>query len=227
MSSYLQRVRANWPIATAISLLALAFLVATYRAEPTASELVVQFTVGQTPLDSAYLDEEERYFGWITSEYAAIAIRDWANGSTFLNDVRWRLWLTGHHFELEELDEIMRASVNSTIMSIHVTHEDSATMHAIGQAGLAAVNAFDSSSIPHLQLNGAEVTHINSALLDRNNATTLRAELEMPLRVMLGLLFGPLCMLRPRRANTFIHDTEAVDALDLALIGEIPATPTN
>ncbi len=227
MNTLLATLRQHWQFALAASVLMLVVLMATYRPQLLPQQTYVNFLVGQDPLESSYVNDEERYYFWVTSEYVAIALRDWANGSEFLTDLRWRLWLQGYRFELEELDELMQWSVNSTNVFVRVEHVDAGVVQLLAQEAAAAFLAYDSAQIPQLNLSRASVQQIDVDLTVEETAPTIRKQLGLPLRLMIGLATGPLVVALIARRQQKFATVSTIESLGLTLMGEIPAFTTD
>lgn len=222
MQTFRNVLSQRWQLALAASVIATAILLATFRPILLPQQTYVNFLVGQDPLDSSYVNDEERYYFWVTSEYVAIALRDWANGSEFLTELRWRLWVQGYRFELEELDELLQWSVNSTNVFVRVEHVDAEMTRLVAQEAAATFLAYDSAKIPQLNLSRASVKQIDYSLTVEETAPTIRKQLELPLRLMAGLGVGPLLLVFIARRNSAYATAATIEALGLPLVGEIP-----
>lgn len=212
----------RWQLIVIASVVALVILLVTYTPVLPLYRTTITFGVNQAPLESAYVDDEERYYGWVTSEYGAIVLADWGNATNFLTDLRWRLWLHGYRFELAELSELILFTVESTRVKVNIEHIDPTVLNALAQATGEAFVAFENSQIPQLHYAPATVKQFDRLILMEPAEVTIREQLELPLRVLLGMGFGPLLASFLNRRKRRIDSAQMVETLDLPILGKIP-----
>lgn len=212
-------------IAGGISVLALLFALATYTPQLLARSTTISFLISQVPLESGIDNDEERYFGWVTSEYVAIALRDWGNGNAFLDEWRWRMWLHGYRFERSELASIIQWGVGSNLISAELEHVDEGVLKLLATEAINAFASFDTTTLPQLERAPAIITPIDTIITIEPARPSLRNQLELPLRVLFGALLGPAAVLLVGGRRDLVQSAESIDALQLPLLGAIPDAP--
>ena len=205
------------------SLCVTVLLLVTYRPKPAPYTAVASFWIGEAPLSSTQSSDEERYFNWVTSEYVTIALASWVEGSEFLSQVRWRLWLQDERLSLDDLTKMIDASVNRSGIRLIVQHPDEMMALTVASAAADAFEEAETVTLPQLENSRVMVSRLDDLVLAESPETTVREQLELPLRIMFGLLSGLIVALLAQRPNNMIHDRQAIATLNLAVVGEIPS----
>lgn len=221
-NSLLAILQARWQLAVACSLLVTALLLLSFRPKPQLYTTVGNVEVGQVPLPSTRELEEERYFGWVTSEYIAIGLRDWANGADFIDQLRWRLWVNGTRLSRNELDASFRADVVSTRVGLIALHEDKAISESIVAAAVETFMLHQSADIPQNKTTTVVVTPFDVEFLAEEPRVTLGQRIALPARVLIGLSSGILLVLLGELRFARIYSRNTIETLNLQVLGEIP-----
>ena len=93
---YWQVLKRRWPLVLIPAIIVLAIGLLTYQPPVPTYTTGVRFIVGQAPAPATDLEDEERYYNWLTSEYIVNGLTDWVRGGEFATAVSQYLAGQGH-----------------------------------------------------------------------------------------------------------------------------------
>lgn len=207
----------RWWLVAALLLLVLAISLITYQQPATVYQVNMRFAVGiegDEPVSATSGDG--RSDAWLASEYLADDLSEVLKGGDFAARISEQVGF------LVPPGSIF-ASRAHRIMSVTITGSDEAEVIATAEAVAAAVEDGGADYFP--QLAGVEATAL---LIDGPGVSqvgrSLTDKLDLPLRLFLALLAGvALAFLWDYLDNT-VRDRAEVEALGVAVLGEIPRT---
>ncbi len=197
-------------------------LMATYRPNPGLFSAESIFWVGEIPLPSTTQSDQERYFNWVTSEYVALSLTGLAQRNDFHEQVRWRMWLKGVRLSELQLADMISVRNRRSSVRFEVVHSDEALALKVADATADAFSKLADVAFPQLANSDLEVVRLDSFALSEVQANSLRSQLELPLRIGIGVLSGFLIALMVDNPKKVILDRRAISALNLVTVGEIP-----
>jgi capsular polysaccharide biosynthesis protein len=220
LSTYLRIARRWWWLALLPALAAAAFGLATYRAPGVAFSASVRYIVGQPAGLAATTGYDPNYYRWLTSEYISTALKDWVQTGDFAEAVSARLAAEGVDLPPGVVQGALGSDNVRSVLVVFVTAGDAAQVAAILNAATAALQA-NAEVFPQLGGLAAEVVPLDTPT-PGPVAPSLRARLDLPLKIVIGLVLGVGLALAAHYFDPFVRDRREVEAMGLAVVGEIP-----
>ena len=220
-----ERLHRHWLLIAIPFGVVLLFAVANFAVPPKLFTQTSRMFVTPLPLDSVYEEEAARQFHWVSSEFLAIKLMQWVNGSIFAGIVHEQLLASGiseDELTVEDVVEYIEAEPSRSMVWIQVSHPDEAMMIQILDV---VEHVFLTEYVPFIpELYGKEA---DLAVMDRTLVTTTRASLLRPLanagiRLFVGLLGGVLLMWAAEYVEPMVYSGWEVRRLGLKNLGEIP-----
>ena len=212
----------RWPFVVVPTLVVALLSVVTFSLpEPTYSTSV-QHIVSQEPTVSADGNEEQRQFVWITSQYVVNSLTDWANGTAFAGLVADELIAQGFEINAETVAVALEAGTIRSKLEVYIDHPDEATTAAMAEAATLVLNRDNLTAIPQLGEDRAYLTPIDKVAVEEV-APSLTTYLDLPIRLVVGAGAGLALALFAEYIDPKIRSRSQLRAIDLQLLGEIPA----
>lgn len=210
----------RWLLVLIPPLVVVLFSVATYQPPPPPGYNVgVNFIAGQQPTPGADLTDENRYYGWLGSEYIVNGLTDWAVSGNFKTAVTSQL-ATENIVVNPNSFSVVADNVRSKLQ-ISIQHGDANTLAQIMNAAIAVLTEQNADALPQL---GGETAVL--VLLDEPVVTPLplglRSLLDIPLRLAIGVAAGFGLALLAEYLDPTIRNREEVAEMGFAILGEIP-----
>lgn len=190
---------------------------------PTLYQASVRFTIG---INAPAATQVSGYDPILTSYQASEYIRDdfveIIKSDAFADDVNALLAQMG----AGDL-KISKGNISATIekqrrlMSMTVTWHDEAQAQKIAQAAVKNLSENNAKYFAQLGASGATVAVIDRPVVVRVG-TSLREQLDIPIRVLLALLAGVALAFILDYLDTSVRDARDLEALGLSVLGEIP-----
>ncbi len=111
------------------------------------------------------------------------------------------------------------------LMSMSVTWNDAAQAQRIADAAVKNLSENNAKYFAQLGATGATVAVIDKPVVSRIG-TSLREQMDIPIRVLLALLAGIALAFILDYLDTSVRDVRDAEALGLRVIGEIPKSKT-
>ncbi|GJM40236.1 MAG: hypothetical protein DHS20C20_05180 [Ardenticatenaceae bacterium] len=196
------------------------FTVVTFQPPPAPGFNVgVNFLVAQSPASAAGVEDEERYFNWLSSEYIVNGLTDWAVSGSFKTAV-------STHLAEEAIDvpphsfSVAADNVRSKLQ-VSIQHGDAEALAQIMDAAIIVLNEQNADALPQLGGETAVLT-----LLDEPVVTplprSLSSLLDIPLRLAIGIAAGLGLALLAEYLDPTIRSRQEAETLGFAILGEIP-----
>ena len=213
-------LRRWWLVVLPAAVLGLVGLI-TYRAAPPAYGATVRFAVGYSPDPSSQSLYDRFYPAWLTSEYIAGGLSDWARTGDFAAAVSEDLAAQGLDVQPASVAASIVSDHSRSIVVLYFSVGDPATLQAIADAAARVLQTRNAEVFPQNGPTGATVTPLDSAQVGAM-PPSLRAQLDLPVRLLLALGAGVVLALVAHYLDPHIRDRRDVEKLGLAIVGEIP-----
>ena len=212
--------RRRWLLVLIPPLIVALFSAITYQPPPAPGFNVgVNFIVGQPPTSSANLEDEERYYNWLSSEYIVNGLTDWAVSGNFKTAVSTQLAQDGIEVPPGSFS-VIADNVRSKLQ-LSIQHADADRLSQIMNAAITVLNEQNADALPQLGGESAVLT-----LLDEPMVTplprSLSSLLDLPLRLAIGLAAGLGLALLVEYLDPTIRSRKEAEALGFPVLGEIP-----
>lgn len=218
---YLRLARRWWWLILVPPLVVGAYGLATYRAPGLTYAGAVRYMVGQPAGLGATSGYDPNYYRWLTSEYIASGIKDWARSEAFARAVSTELAARGLDVPASAVRGALAADNVRSLLTLYVTWPDPAQAVTLLDAGTAVLQAQNADVFPQLGGLAAEVVPLDAAGVGPIRPG-LRSQLDLPLKVALALAVGVGLALGAHYFDPFVRDRRELETLGLGVLGEIP-----
>jgi capsular polysaccharide biosynthesis protein len=222
---YAQILRRRWRLPLLLAaLVALASLIQLqpWRAAPPSYQATLRLLVGVLPAAEADVAAyDPRYYAWLTSEYLVDDFTEVVRSELFARNVSGRLAGQGIDVPAGAIQGSAATGEQHRILTLNLTWGDEAQLQAIAAAAAAELSE---NAVTYFQLLGTEGAGVT--LLDGPSigvvGPSLRSRVELPLRMLLGLLVGVGLVFFLHYLDTAVRDGKELEALGFTVIATIP-----
>ena len=213
-------LRRWWLVVLPAAVLGLVGLI-TYRAAPPAYGATVRFAVGYRPDPSSQSLYDRFYPAWLTSEYIAGGLSDWARTGDFAEAVSEDLAGRGVDAQPAEVAASIASDHTRSIVALYFNGGDPARLQSIAESAARVLQTRNAAVFQQNGPRGASVTPLDNPAAGPT-PPSLRARLELPIRIGLAIAAGVVLALLAHYLDPTIRDRSDVEALGLPIVGEIP-----
>jgi capsular polysaccharide biosynthesis protein len=217
LRTLLKILKRYWYLAVIPPLLVGVFSFITYRAPAPGYTSTLRFSVGYAPDQQAVSLYDRNYPAWLTSEYIAGGLSDWAKTGDFAQAVANE---AGNNISAGEVAGSLVSDHLRSIVVLYLNHGDAEKLTAIGNATIKVLQQRNNIVFPQNGA-GAAVTALDGVVA-APTAPSLRARLDIPIRLALGLVFGVALAFVAWYLDPRVRDRADVEAIGLSVIAEIP-----
>ena len=220
LREYWQVIRRRWKVGVVPAFIILLLGLITYRPPKPIYRTEFQFIVGQNLLPSAQVDEESRYYHWVTSEYVVNTIADWSNGSEFAEQVQ-QLLPASYDLTLEDVRTTIKVEIIRSRLTYVIEHDDPDELQTIINAVIKTATEQHSLSAPQLAQGTARFRLIDDATIEIVSPGIL-AQLNLLFRfiVPFGILLATIFL--AEYLDPIIRSNQDMQLLKIPILGEIP-----
>lgn len=218
---YWKWFKRRWWLMVVPAVVVLLFTVFTYQPPPPAHNVGVRFIVGQLPTDAAALEDEERLANWQTSEYVVNGITDWVRGMRFAEQVSQKLAEESLNVSAGAIMGSIAADNVRSMMTLSMSYGDAATLEKMVRAAIEVLETQNGEAIPQLTNSPAILSQLDEPVVN-SISPGIRQQLEILVRVMVGLSAGIALALLVEYLDPTLHDRDELQKLNLPILGEIP-----
>ncbi len=208
----------RWGLVIAPPILVGVITLFTYRAPAASYTTALRFAVGYAPEETTTSLYDRKYPAWLTSEYIAGGLSDWAKTGDFAqavaDDTRGKVTAA------QVAGSITSDHLRSIVM-LYLGGEDPDQLAALGESAIRVLQSRNNVVFPQNGPSGATVTPLDTVAI-APAPPSLRARLDIPIRIALGLAFGLALAFIAHYFDPRIRERAEVEALGLSVIGEIP-----
>ena len=183
----------------------------------------VRFGIGLPPEQNNNGYSYDRQYVWTASEYANQALADALATGKFAEAITKRTTAMGVPIPPQQYQGGLTRDYRGSILTVSVIGNTPEEATAMGQAVIDELT--DNSGTYFQQLSKSSVSPVRA--LDTPNATLLpptpRTSLDLPVRVLLGLLVGSALAFLSHFIDPLLRDRRDVQRMNIPVIGEIPA----
>lgn len=193
-----------------------------WRPAPPSYAAALRLLVGVLPAtDQPTTAYDPRYYAWLTSEYLVDDFTEVVRSSLFAQNVSQRLAQQAITVPPNTIQGSAASGKQHRIITINFAGGDREQLVAIADAVAAELAENAAAYFRQLGTEGAGVTLIDGPSINEVRPS-LRQRLDLPLRVGLGFLVGLGLIFWLDYLDTSVRNRQELEALGLAVIGEIP-----
>jgi capsular polysaccharide biosynthesis protein len=222
LRQYWRILRRRWWIIAGLTSVALVGSI-VLRSQPTPMyQATMRFTIGVTPeSDSERVTMDPLYSAYLASEYIADDFAEILKSESFAGDVSERLQGQGIVVSPGAIQGFTVAEKQHRIITMQIIWPKEDELRAIAQAAVNALEEENAKYFAQLGSEGAQVFVIDSPKV-MSLGIGLRDRLEIPIRVLLGLVAGLGLAFLVDYLDDTIYEPEEVEALGMNVLGHIP-----
>jgi capsular polysaccharide biosynthesis protein len=213
----LRILKRYWYLVVLPPILVGAVTLITYRAPAQGYTSTLRFSVGYAPEQQTLSLYDRKYPAWLTSEYIAGGLSDWAKTGDFARAVAE---VAGSDITAGEVAGSLVSDHLRSIVVLYLNGGDPDRLTAIGNAAIKVLQVRNNVIFPQ-NGEGASVTALDGVAV-APAAPSLRSRLEVPLRLGLGLVLGVVLAFLAWYFDPRIRDRADAEAIGLNIIAEIP-----
>jgi capsular polysaccharide biosynthesis protein len=185
----------------------------------------MRFTVGLVPESrSGDYYAYDRYYTWMASEYFVDELTEIVGSEAFASAVSEELAKGGFDFPAGALHGSMGADRKHRILTVRVTWGDQAQLEKIANATVKVLQEHSADFLGQLGTTDADIRLIDPPVV-LPAGRSLKEKLDLPIRLFLALLAGVALAFLLDYLDDTVRDRAEVEALGLAVLGEIPPLP--
>lgn len=207
----------RWWLVIVPPILVGAIMLVTYQAPATSYATTLRFAVGYPPEANLATLYDRKYPAWLASEYIAGGLSDWAKTGAFAQAVADD---AGAGVTAAEVAGSITSDHLRSIVVLYLNGSDADHLTSIGRSAIKVLQTQNSQVFPQ-NGEGATVTALDGVSVGAA-PPSLRARLDVPIRVALGLAFGVVLAFLAHYFDPRLRDRAEVEAIGLSIIGEIP-----
>lgn len=212
----------RWWLVALPPIIVAAYSIITYHSPAPIYSTTLRFSVGYTPQTDAPTLYDKFYPAWLTSEYIAGGLGDWAKTGNFAQHVADTAATNGQTITADEAAGSIAASDHQrSIVILYFSSSDQGKLSAIASASIKVMQTLNGVIFPQNGPSGATVTPLDAVSITPA-PLSLKTRLDIPIRVALGLALGILLAFIAYYFDPRIRDQEEVEALGYKIVGEIP-----
>jgi capsular polysaccharide biosynthesis protein len=212
----------RWWLVLLPPIMVAAYSIITYHSPAPSYSTTLRFSVGYTPQTDASTLYDKFYPAWLTSEYIAGGLGDWAKTGNFDQHVADTASTSDRPITADEVaGSIVASDHQRSILIVYFSSGDQDKLSAIATASIKVMQTLNGVVFPQNGPSGATVTPLDAVSIVPA-PPSLRTRLDIPIRVALGLAFGILLAFIAHYIDPRIRDREEVEALGYKIVGEIP-----
>lgn len=208
-----------WIVVALVGIVAVV-TVATYRPPATTYAATLRFNVGLLPVPPDGADYTYNPLDiWMASEYLMDDLASAVRGGAFAAAVEQRLGADSPH-----LTGAFSAATDHRVLTVSITWGDDAQLADIANAAVTVLEESSGALIGPLG-DARPILRLIDPPVIFPVGRSLRQKLDIPLRLGLAVLAGVALTFLLDYLDTGLRDRAEVEALGLAVLGEIPPLP--
>jgi capsular polysaccharide biosynthesis protein len=221
LRDYFDIARRWWWLILLPALVAGLYGAATYRTPAPSFSAAVRYTAGQPSNLSASPGYDPNYYRWLTSEYIVTGLKTWVQTDSFAEAVSAELAARGQSLSVGALRGALGSDSTRSILVVSFSAGDASQVQSIFDAITAVLQRDNASVFPQLGGMAAVVQPLDTPGVVAV-APSLRARLDWPLKLAVGLVLGLGLALLAHYFDPFVRDRRDLERLGLPTVGEIP-----
>ena len=218
---YWEVLKRRWLLVLVPAIVVLGIGLLTYQPPVPVYTVGVRFIAGQTPTPGTELEDEERYYNWLTSEYIVNGLTDWVRGGEFATAVSQYLAGQGHNIPAVAIQAGLAADNARSMLTLSLSGANTKELAAMMDGVIAVLITQNAAALPQLGEENALLTQLDQPTVTQL-PTGIRNQLDLPLRILLALLAGIGLALLVEYLDPTIRDRDELEEIGLEILGEIP-----
>jgi capsular polysaccharide biosynthesis protein len=202
-------------------LLGLVVLIASLLTQTTPAptyNMTMRFNVGVKPTTSDY--NYDGYYAWIASEYLTDNLTGLVSSQNFANEVNTHLAGMGSATQVSP--GAISAENQHRILRMNINWHNPEELSQISQAITQAMEANALKYFPQSGESGALITMIDAVGPFETRASSLRQQLDLPVRLMLALGAGIALTFLLDYLDDRVRGKTELEAMGIAVLAEVP-----
>ncbi len=193
----------------------------TYQRPPTTYGTSLRFSASLPPTLTDNPGFDPSYYSWLTSEYIVGGLADWVKTYAFASAVSEELARQGKTVVPSVAQGSLASDYVRSQLVIFVNGSNPDDVSAIANAAITVLQTRNAEVFPQLGGVNAVVTALDAPSVGAS-PPGLRAMLDLPIRLALGLAVGVALAFASHYIDSFIRDKREVESLGLHVLAEIP-----
>ena len=181
----------------------------------------MRYTASQPAALASNPNYDPNYYRWLTSEYIVTNLRTWVQSGDFAQAVSAELAAQGKTIPVDALRGGLSSDNARSILVVSFVSGDAGDVPAIFDAITTVLQRDNASVFPQLGGLAAVVQPLDPPGVVVV-APSLRARLDFPLKLAVGLVLGVALALLAHYFDPFVRDRRDLARLGLPVAGEIP-----
>ncbi len=221
LRDYFEIARRWWWLILLPALVAGLYGAFTYRTPAPSFSAAVRYTAGQPANLAASPGYDPNYYRWLTSEYIVTGLKTWVQTDSFAAAVSAELAAKGQSLSVGTLRGALGSDSTRSILVVSFSASDASQIQSIFDAITAVLQRDNATVFPQLGGMSAVVQPLDTPGVVPV-APSLRARLDWPLKLAVGLVLGLGLALLAHYFDPFVRDRRDLEQLGLPVAGEIP-----
>lgn len=218
---YWEVLKRRWLLVLVPAIVVLGIGLLTYQPPVPVYTVGVRFIAGQAPTPGTELEDEERYYNWLTSEYIVNGLTDWVRGGEFATAVSQYLAGQGQNIPAVAIQAGLAADNARSMLTLSLSGANTKELAAMMDGVIAVLITQNAAALPQLGGENALLTQLDQPTVTQL-PTGIRNQLDLPLRILLALLAGIGLALLVEYLDPTIRDRDELEEIGLEILGEIP-----
>jgi capsular polysaccharide biosynthesis protein len=214
-------LKRRWLVIVIPTAVVLAIGLITYRPPGPLYNAGVRFIVGQAPVETQELTDEQRLANWKTSEYIVNTLADWVHGGQFAGLVSQELQDQGITVAPPEIVAGTASDSTRSMMVLSMNYSDDAVLEQMLNAASHVLLSANDQGLPQLGGEPAGVVQLDQPIVNRI-PPGITTQLQLPLRIALALAAGLGLALLVDYLDPTVRGRRELEELGLPVMAEIP-----
>lgn len=188
-------------------------------------EIETRYILGYDPLESTLVDEEQKYFNWLTSEYVTASMSIWVEGTRFSDMVALRMQERGYE-DMDSLavdDDMSTSHLRSTLVTIVVADTEQMAIDFAEVVDEVLIDTQDEIGIP--QFSGSSppiVTAIDGEVFVDDYGSKGKFASGIPYQLFYAAFWALVAGALFDRVDPTIRRKGELKSLKFNILAEIP-----
>ncbi len=210
-----------WLIALPVVAMLAATLLTSRPAGGVSYQTVMRFSAGLPAEDNPNVFDYDRYYAWLTSEYAARGMGDVLRTGKFAEAVSARLKAGGADIPWQQIQGAITSDFKQSIVVVYLNWPQEAQIVPISNAIAQEITANTSAYWPQMDGKTAAMRQLDSPV-PAAVAPPLRSRFDLPVQLLLALAAGLALAFAAYALDPFIRERGQIEHMGLPVLGSIP-----
>ena len=193
----------------------------TYHRPPTTYGTTIRFSASLPPTLTDNPGFDPSYYSWLTSEYIVGGLSDWVKTNAFAAAVSDELSKQGKTISPSAVQASLASDYVRSQLVIYINGSSADDVSAIAHGAVTVLQTRNAETFPQLGGVNAVVTALDAPSVGASSPG-LRAMLDLPIRLALGLAVGVALAFAAHYFDPFVRDKREIESLGLHILAEIP-----